>query len=118
MPADQLHCDTVNHYFAGGNGDFSVILDRKREYFYFLMSAYGDFEEQGIAVARMSYADRDAPVGKVFKWHKDRWTEPGLGGHLTPIFPAEIDLKNAVSVGTFHPLAEVVLRQRAEQRQK
>lgn len=91
MPADQLRCDTANRYFAGGHGDFSVILDRKREYFYFLISAYGDFAEQGVAVARMLYTDRDAPVGKVFKWHKDRWREPGLGGHLTPIFPAKID---------------------------
>lgn len=91
MPANQLHCTTANHYFAGGNGDFSVILDGKREYFYFLVSAYGDLREQGVAVARMLYADRNAPVGKVWKWHQDEWGEPGIGGHLTPTFPVTTD---------------------------
>jgi hypothetical protein len=88
-PPDSLHCDTPNRYFAGGNGDFSVILDRQRRYFYFLISTYNrDVAEQGVAIARMAYADRDKPIGKVFKWHKGTWTEPGLGGHVTPIFPA------------------------------
>ena len=36
-PDDSLHCNTPNNYFAGGNGDFSVILDRKKEYFYFFI---------------------------------------------------------------------------------
>ncbi len=91
-PAGSLFCGTANRYFAGGNGDFSVILDRRQEYFYFLISTYHrDIAEQGVAVARMRYADRDAPVGKVWKWHRGGWTEPGLGGHVTPIFPVEID---------------------------
>jgi hypothetical protein len=37
------------------------------------------------------YADRDAPVGKVWKWHGGEWKEPGLGGRLTPVFPAAVD---------------------------
>ena len=90
-PPNTMHFDTANHYFVGGNGDFSVILDEKREYFYFLISTYGDLPEQGASVARMQYADRDAPVGKVWKWHKGDWKEPGLGGHITPIFPVTID---------------------------
>lgn len=90
-PINQLHCDTLNRYFAGGNGDFSVILDAKREYLYFLISTYGGFPEQGVSVARMSYADRNAPVGKVWKWHRSHWKEPGIGGHITPIFPAQTD---------------------------
>lgn len=90
-PGDQLHCDTANRYFAGGNGDFSVILDARREYFYLLISTYGNRQEQGVAVARMRYADRESPVGKVWKWHEGRWSEPGIGGHVTPIFPAQTD---------------------------
>jgi len=81
-----FRCDTENFYFAGGNGDFSVILDGEKEYFYFFISTYGDLSEQGVAVARMAYADRDAPVGKVWKWHDGGWREPGVGGRLTPIF--------------------------------
>jgi hypothetical protein len=33
-PADALNCQTKNFYFAGGNGDFSVMLDREKKYFY------------------------------------------------------------------------------------
>src|SRR5262249_9415603 len=39
-PPGSLFCDTKNYYFAGGNGDFSVILDRNKEYFYFFISTY------------------------------------------------------------------------------
>jgi hypothetical protein len=91
-PADSLDCETANQYFAGGNGDFSVIPDRGKGYVYFFISTYHrDPAEQGVSVARMRYADRNDPVGKVRKWHAGAWTEPGLGGHVTPIFPATID---------------------------
>jgi hypothetical protein len=91
-PPDSLYCETANRYFAGGNGDFSVILDRQSRYFYFLISTYNrDVAEQGVTIARMAFADRDKPVGKVFKWYKGAWGEPGLGGHVTPIFPAASD---------------------------
>jgi len=88
-PDDSIFCDTPNKYFAGGNGDFSVILDQQKRYFYFLISTYNrDVAEQGVAIARMAFGDRDSPVGKVFKWCKGAWNEPGLDGHVTPIFPA------------------------------
>lgn len=90
-PADSLHRDTVNFYFAGGNGDFCVIPDRQRQWLYVFFSAYGDFEEQGVAVARMPFAERGNPVGKLRKWHGGKWSQPGLGGRLTPIFPARVD---------------------------
>ena len=83
-PADSLRRDTRNGYFAGGNGDFSVIPDERREYLYFLFSTYHrEVAQQGVAVARMRYADRDRPVGKVHKWHAGRWSEPGRGGRVT-----------------------------------
>jgi hypothetical protein len=91
-PAGSNSDASANHYFVGGNGDFCVVADRENEYLYFYVSTYNkDVTEQGVAVARMRMADRDAPVGKVFKWCKGAWTEPGLGGHVTPIFPAKID---------------------------
>lgn len=89
-PSQSVECGTKNLFFAGGNGDFSVLLDSKNEYFYFFFSSYwGAASQQGIAVARMRYEDRDAPARKVFKWHNGKWTEPGDGGRLTPIFPAQ-----------------------------
>lgn len=91
-PDDSIFCDTPNKYFAGGNGDFSVILDQQKEYVYFLISTYHkDPAEQGVAIARMRYADRDMPVGKVFKWHHGQWKQPGLGGRVTPVFGPMID---------------------------
>lgn len=96
VPPDSLNCETANHYLAGGNGDLSVILDQQKRCFYFLFSSYHrEVAEQGVAIARMAFADRDRPVGKVFKWSKDAWDEPGLGGHVTPIFPAAVDWHQA-----------------------
>jgi hypothetical protein len=87
-----LRCDAKNGFFAGGNGDFSILLDPTKEQLYFFFSTYaGDVSEQGVAVARMPWADRDAPVGKVWKWHDGRFGEPGLGGRVTPVFPAAVD---------------------------
>ena len=91
-PPNTLNCGTTNYYFAGGHGDFSAILDRQGRYLYFLMSTYyGPPSEQGVAVARMLWQDRDNPVGKVQKWHQGQWSQPGLGGRLTPIFPVKQD---------------------------
>jgi len=87
-------CAAKNGYFAGGNGDFSVILDGQRKYFYFFYGSYaGDVSLQGVGVARMAYGDRDSPVGKVWKYHQGDWKEAGLGGRLTPIFPVRTDWK-------------------------
>jgi hypothetical protein len=84
-PPDALRCDTTNDAFAGGEGDFSVILDHRKEYFYFFFDSYHtDVKRQGVCAARMRYADRDAPSGKAWKWCDGRWVEPGLGGQVTP----------------------------------
>ena len=91
-PADSLRCDSVNEYFVGGNGDFSVILERAGENFYFLFDTYhADPAEQGVCIARMRFADRNSPAGKVWKWHRGEWAEPGVGGHVTPVFKATKD---------------------------
>ncbi len=105
----EINCKTANKYFAGGNGDFSVILDGRREYFYFFIGTYNpDQAHQGVAVARMKFEDRDHPVGKVLKWHvtdegkgdtergakapaAGPWGEPGIDGQLTPIYPPRVD---------------------------
>ncbi|MGH9838436.1 MAG: hypothetical protein ACREEM_06595 [Blastocatellia bacterium] len=95
-PAGSLNCGTQNYYFAGGNGDFSVILDQNKEYLYFFISTYHrQFGEQGVAIARMKFEDRDAPIGTVWKWRDGGWGEPGLGGRVATTFPALIDWHRA-----------------------
>ena len=85
---DTLNLIEHNYWFAGGNGDFSVILDRTREYFYFLFGTYyKDVSQQGISLARMRYEDRFSPVGKVQKWFEGGWKEKGLNGEVTPVVP-------------------------------
>jgi hypothetical protein len=84
--AHSIDCDYGNGYFVGGNGDFSVVASPAGDYFYFVYSQYGgDREDQGIAVARSRFFDRGQP-GTVFKYHRGRWEEPGIGGLETPIF--------------------------------
>jgi hypothetical protein len=91
-PNGALRCDTANFYFAGGNGDFSVLVAPGSEYFYFFTGTYhAAAVEQGVSVARTRVADRDRPVGNVWKWREGRWEEPGIGGRATPIFPAAQD---------------------------
>jgi hypothetical protein len=95
-PPGTLRCDTTNFYFAGGHGDFCIMLDARGEWLYFFISTYvGDVSEQGVAVVRMRWADRDAPVGRAWKWFKDDWKEPALGGRVTPIFTARKDWHRA-----------------------
>lgn len=84
-----VDCSAQNGYFAGGNGDFTVVLDRERDYFYFLFSNYGGpVEAQGVAVARLPFYRRGSPFGAVEKYFNGEWCEPGIGGRVTPIFPA------------------------------
>lgn len=91
-PAGSLFCGTRNYYFAGGNGDFSVVLDQNKEYFYFFISTYHrQVNEQGVAVARMRFEDRNNPTGRVWKWRNGGWNAPGLGGQVTPTFPVQTD---------------------------
>ena len=91
-PTNSLRCDTPNHYFAGGYGDFSVMADPRRDFLYFFFSAYnGGASQQGVAVARIRFADLDAPAGKVWKWFDGVWSGRGLDGPVSPIFPVAID---------------------------
>ena len=50
-----LRCDAKNGYFAGGNGDFTIMLDPKQEFLYFFFGSYaGEVSQQGVCVARMA----------------------------------------------------------------
>jgi hypothetical protein len=84
-------CWAQNGYFAGGHGDFSVIADQNNEYFYFLFGSYGgELANQGVGIARMPISARDNPSGSVWKYFDGDWLEPGIGGQVTPIFPATV----------------------------
>ena len=86
---DPVDNSAENGFFAGGNGDFSVVLDRDRQYFYFFFTNYGGgVENQGVVMARLAFEDRFDPVGKVQKYFEGEWLEPGLGGRVTPVFAA------------------------------
>jgi hypothetical protein len=95
-PAKSEQCETANRYFAGGVGDFSVILDQDGKYIYIFFSAYQrQLENQGVALARMRWGDRDRPVGRVAQWDDGVWryAEQAEDGALMyaatrPIFPA------------------------------
>jgi hypothetical protein len=90
--AETLNLEAPNFWFAGGNGDFTVILDRDRTFFYFVFGTYyKDVNQQGISLARMRFEDLPSPVGKVMKWHEGSFSEPGLNGRVTPVFPARGD---------------------------
>ncbi len=87
-----INCKTESPWDAGGTGDFVFLPDPKKEYFYFYGTSYDPrFAEQGVWAARMAYADRGKPSGKVMKWYNGGWNEPALWGHVTPVFPASRD---------------------------
>jgi hypothetical protein len=86
---DPIDCNSQNGFFSGGHGDASVILDKERKFFYFFFTNYaGPASSQGVVTARMAFEDRFSPVGKVHKFFLGQWDEPGLGGKISPIFPA------------------------------
>ena len=86
---DPLNCDAPNGFFAGGHGDFSVVLDRDRQYFYFLFTNYGgSAATHGISVARMPFGRRADPIGAVSKYFEGDWKEAGVSGRVTPVLPA------------------------------
>jgi hypothetical protein len=92
----RIDCNSASPWDAGGTGDLDFLPDRENKYFYIYGTSYDPaFEEQGIFVARLPYADRDHPSGRTQKWYKGSWSEPGLWGHVTPVFPAAKDYTHA-----------------------
>lgn len=67
-------CASTNRYVIGGVGDLSVMLDPSKQHLYFFYSQYPeDAVSQGVAVARMQWADRDRPWGKIEIWRDGIW---------------------------------------------
>jgi hypothetical protein len=73
-PPDLLSCSTRNAYFVGGVGDFSVMLDATATNLYLFFSQYSrPPEAQGVAIARLLWADRDEPQGRANVWSAGVW---------------------------------------------
>jgi hypothetical protein len=67
-------CQSTNRYVIGGVGDLSVMLDKDKQFLYIFYSQYPTRQEsQGVAVARLAWADRDRPSGKVELWRDGIW---------------------------------------------
>jgi hypothetical protein len=77
-PSTTYDCNTLNKYFAGGVGDLSAALDRDGNFVYLYFSQYGEeVANQGVAAARLLWADRNAPVGKTDIWSGGAWIPAG-----------------------------------------
>jgi hypothetical protein len=75
--ADSVACRSSNRYVIGGVGDLSVLLDATSTNLYIFYSQYqAQAAAQGIAVARLLWADRDCPVGRVDVWKQGVWLPP------------------------------------------
>ncbi len=98
-PPRSYSCRADNAYFVGGVGDFSVQLDSESRDLYFFHSLYLRTPmSQGVGVARLAWADRDAPSGKITVWRNGTWppatavvsaeTIRWIYPSASPIFPA------------------------------
>lgn len=67
-------CRSSNRYVIGGVGDLSVMLDANKAYLYIFYSQYQRLASaQGVAVARLRWANRDRPSGRVEIWRDGVW---------------------------------------------
>lgn len=81
-------CSTRNVYFVGGVGDFSVILDADATDLYVFFSQYSaPHHAQGVAMARLLWADRDEPQGAVSVWVDGVW-QPAASEPIDPDDPS------------------------------
>ncbi|HJU44993.1 MAG TPA: hypothetical protein VJ691_19350 [Vicinamibacterales bacterium] len=85
-PAESAACESSNRFVLGGVGDVTAALDPDTRDIYLYFSQYSrDAAIQGVAVARLAWADRDEPMGKVSIWNDGAWL---ADGHGTPLVRA------------------------------
>jgi hypothetical protein len=76
-PPNSHVCTSTNQYFVGGVGDFSVQIDAGGQDLYFFYTQYLRQQRlQGVGIARMAWADRDNPGGKIMVWNGRTWVPP------------------------------------------
>jgi hypothetical protein len=73
-PPGSEACQSGNRFVLGGIGDVTAALDADARDLYLYFSQYvQDGRSQGVAVARIAWADRDAPAGKASIWNDGAW---------------------------------------------
>lgn len=73
-PAGTEFCGSTNKFVYGGVGDVSVMLDRESKDLYLYYSSFlRDPKVQGVSLARLAWADRDNPRGRVMVWQDGVW---------------------------------------------
>jgi hypothetical protein len=100
-PPGTYDCGTTNVYFVGGVGDFSVRLDPESRDLYFYYSQYIRFDtRQGVGVARLAWADRDNPAGKIMVWNSRAWLPARsvtlANGSVRWVYPSAVPIFPAV----------------------
>ena len=109
-PRRSEDCASVNGYFMGGVGDFSAILDREQQYLYIFFSQYANRERmQGVSVARVAWADRDTPLGKVEVWQRQQTWLPGRNGNGTAerlVYPMGVPIYRALESWHASPVVD------------
>jgi hypothetical protein len=90
-PQSATACQSTNRYIIGGVGDLSVMLDEDKQYLYFFYSQYqSQPASQGVAVARMQWADRDRPAGRLELWRDSIWQPDAGRRELLPGLPGSM----------------------------
>lgn len=85
-PSGSEACESGNRFVLGGVGDVTAVLDAESKDVYLYFSQYlRDPSAQGVAVARLAWADRDQPAGKLTIWNNGAWLPDGAG---TPLWRA------------------------------
>jgi hypothetical protein len=99
VPDDSSACESANRFVLGGVGDVTAALDPDTRDIYLYFSQYvRDAQSQGVAVARLAWADRDAPVGKVSVWNDGAWLADGHGTPLVRVRQPFHDRSTAADV--------------------
>jgi hypothetical protein len=96
-PPGSYDCQTNDEYFVGGVGDFSVQLDQDSRDLYIFFSQYVRWSRwQGVGVARLAWADRDNPSGKVMVFANGVWlparTFTSSSGAVRWIYPSAVPI--------------------------
>ena len=101
---DTTACNSPNRYVIGGVGDLSVMLDADKNYLYLFYSQYPKEQDaQGVAVARLLWADRDRPAGRISIWRAGIW-EPNAGQRELIAVPGRMGKKIEWSYPAATPL--------------
>jgi hypothetical protein len=78
-PPGSAACGSANRYVIGGVGDVSAVLAPGATDLFLYYSQYSRVAaEQGVMVARLAWADRDAPMGRFTIWRDGAWLPPRL----------------------------------------